>query len=127
MSAKHWSLLACAYTTMALTPLALMAPASAQDNRQFVVTYVEFLPAVQDHGAQLLQRLADVGRASHGVISFTADQEIGRSNFYVLIEVWRNPADFQDFKNSATTRALLNQIQPFLEAPFDERDGTLIE
>jgi quinol monooxygenase YgiN len=127
MSAKHWSLPALAFATLALMPPALMAPASAQDNRQFVVTYVEFLPAVQDHGAQLLQRLAAVGRASQGAISFTADREIGRSNFYVLIEVWRSSADYQDFKNSATTKALLNQIQPFLEAPFDERDGTLIE
>src|SRR5262249_48729692 len=115
MSAKHWSL-----PLLALAPLALTAPGPARaDQQQYVVVYVEFLPAVQDRGAQLLQRLADVGRASPGAISFSATQQLDRSNFYVLIEVWRNAMAHQDFQNSATTKALIKQIQPFLEAPFD--------
>jgi quinol monooxygenase YgiN len=120
--AKYWSMPA-----LVLAPLMLAMPAAAQDSREFVVTYVEFLPAAQDHGAPLLERLAAIGRAASGAISFSANQEIQRPNFYVLIEVWNSAAAHQAFQNSPATQALLKQIQPFLEAPFDERGGTLVE
>jgi quinol monooxygenase YgiN len=123
MSIKRWSLMLAA-----AAPLVLGAPAPLlADEQQYVVVYVEFLPAVQKIGAQLLQRLADLGAASPGAISFTANQQIDRENFYVLVEIWKNSAAYTNFKNSANAQALIQKIQRYLEAPFDERDGTLIE
>jgi len=123
MSKKRWWL-----PLSAIAPLVFGAPTPVHaDQQQYVVVYVEFLPAVQKFGAQLLQRLADIGGASPGAISFTANQQIDRPNFYVLVEVWKNAAAYQTFKNAPTTQALIQKIQHFLEAPFDERDGTLIE
>ena len=123
MSLRRWSLMLVA---TAVLYLGVPGPALA-DQQQYVVVYVEFLPTVQKFGAQLLKRLADLGAASPGAISFTANQQIDRQNFYVLIEIWKNADAYQAFKNAATTQALIQKIQPYLEAPFDERDGTLIE
>jgi quinol monooxygenase YgiN len=123
MWAKFWSL-----PLLGLATLAFAAPGSARaDQQQFVVVYVEFQPDLRPHGAKLLEQLAALGRASPGVISFSANSEIERANFSVLIETWQSATAYQNFKTSAAATALINQIQPFLEAPFDERDGVLIK
>jgi quinol monooxygenase YgiN len=113
---------------VALLAFAAHGPARAdQEQEQFVVTYVEFLPANQDVGGALLELLAALGRRQKGAISFTANQEIQRPNFFVLLEIWQNANARQAFENRASTMALLARIQRLLEVPFDERPGTLIE
>ena len=121
MTARYWLLPLLA---LALLAFAARGPARAQE--QFVVTYVEFLPADKNRGGELLEQLAALGRRN-GTVSFTANQEIQRPNFFVLLEVWMNANAFQAFENLAQTEALLAQIQPLLEAPLDVRPGTLIE
>jgi quinol monooxygenase YgiN len=121
MPAKYW--------LPPMFALALLAsdaggPARA-DTEQFVVTYVEFLPADEDRGEELLEQLAALGRRNGAV--FTANQEIQRPNFFVLLEIWQNANARQAFENLSQTQALLNQIQRLLEAPLDIRPGTLIE
>jgi quinol monooxygenase YgiN len=123
MPAKKWSL-----PLLALAPLVFAAPGAAQaDQQQYVVTYVEFLPAFKEVGGELIERLAAFGRAQPGAISFSSNAEIERSNFYVLIELWKDAKSRQTFENKHGTQALLDQIRPLLEAPFDERPGTLVE
>jgi quinol monooxygenase YgiN len=122
MPAKYWLL-----PLLALAVLGFVAHGSARaDQEQFVVTYVEFLPAKQDRGEELLEQLARLG-LRNGAISFTANQQIQRPNFFVLLEIWRNAKARQDFENLGPTQALLNRINRLLEVPFDERPGTLIE
>ena len=122
MPAKYWL-----PQLLALGFLVFAAEGTAQaDQEQFVVTYVEFLPAKQDRGEELLERLAALGRRN-GAISFTANQEIQRPNFFALLEIWQNAGARQAFENRDQTQALLSRIQPLLEVPFDERPGTLIE
>jgi quinol monooxygenase YgiN len=123
MSARFWSLL-----LLALVPLALAVPQAARaDQQQYVVVYVEFQPDLRAHGAKLLGQLAALGSASPGVVSFSANSQINRANFYVLVEIWQNATAYQNFITSSAATALISQIEPFLEAPFDERDGVLIE
>ena len=121
MPAKYWLLPLLAFALLVLA----YGPARA-DQEQFVVTYVEFLPAKEDRGGELLERLAALGRRN-GAISFTANEEIQRPNFFVLLEIWQNANARQAFENLDQTQALLSRIQPLLEVPFDERPGTLIE
>jgi hypothetical protein len=72
MSAKKWSL-----PLLALAPLVFAAPGAAQaDHQQYVVTYVEFLPAFKEVGGELIERLAAFGRAQPGAISFSSNAEI---------------------------------------------------
>jgi quinol monooxygenase YgiN len=109
----------------ALALLASGAGGPARADTEFVVTYVEFLPADEDRGEALLEQLAALGRRNGAV--FTANQEIQRPNFFVLLEIWQNANARQAFENLSQTQALLNQIQRLLEAPLDIRPGTLIE
>ena len=90
------------------------------------MTYVEFLPAKQDRDEELFEQLAALGRRN-GAISFTANQEIQRPNFFVPLEIWANANARTDFENRDQTKRLLDRIQLLLEVPFDERPGTLIE
>jgi quinol monooxygenase YgiN len=90
------------------------------------VTYVEFLPAKQERGEELVEQLAALGRRN-GAISFTANEEIQRPNFFVLLEIWNNAAARQTFEDLPQTQALLARITALLEAPLDLRLGTLIE
>ena len=123
MSARSWSL-----PLLVLAPLAFAAPGPARaDQQQYVVVYVEFQPDLRAHGAKLLGQLAALGSASPGVVSFSANSQIDRANFYVLVEIWQNATAYQNFITSPATSALISQIEPFLEAPFDERDGVLIK
>ena len=122
MPAKYWLPL-----LHALGVLVFAAQGTAQaDQEQFVVTYVEFLPAKQDRGEELLEQLARLG-LRNGAISFTANREIQRPNFFVVLEIWANANARQVFESLGQTQALLSRIQPLLEVPFDERPGTLIE
>ena len=78
-------------------------------------------------GGRKLSQLAGLANNSAGLISFTVNQQIGRPNFYSLVEIWQDSASYQTFVNAASTQALLTAIEPLLEAPLDERPGSLVE
>ena len=98
----------------------------AQDQRQYVVVYVEFKPAQIQHGERVLQELAAVARKSPGFVNFTVLDEIARANRFALFELWTSPQAFEDFTNSPKTQVLLQVLQPLLAAPLDQRPGALI-
>jgi len=123
MPVKFWSL-----PLLALAIAAFAMPRLARaDQPQYVVAYVEFLPASKEVGGKLLEQLASLGRHAKGAISLNVDQEIQRDNFYVLISVWETEADRLAFEGSAQAMPLLAKILQLLEAPIDIRPGTLIE
>jgi quinol monooxygenase YgiN len=107
--------------------LSLVGPAWAQqDQRQYVVVYVEFQPTQIRHGKALLDDLAARARRSPGSIDFTVLDEIDRANRFVLFELWTNAQAYQDFKAANRTQAIIDDIEPILAAPMDERPGNLI-
>ena len=113
---------------LALAPATFVAPVAAQSaSQQYVVVYVEFLPAAADTGGGKLNQLAALAYKSAGLISFNVNQQIGRPNFYSLVEVWHDNASYEAFVDATSTQTLLAAIQPLLEAPFDERPGSLVE
>ena len=102
-------------------------PAGAQlDQLQYVVIYVEFKPADTKAGGRLLDDLASQGLASDGVIRFDVLRQVDRRNFFALFEIWSSAETFAAFQSSSATQAILTQLAPLLEAPFDERDGNLL-
>jgi quinol monooxygenase YgiN len=113
---------------LALVPAMLANPAFARTNpRQFVVVYVELLPADTIKGAQKLEQLAGLAQKSTGFIRFDVNQQIGRPNFFSLLEVWRDDAAYQKFLAAARVTAVLDALGPLLEAPLDTRPGNLVE
>src|SRR5215470_12962112 len=123
MFAKHWFR---ALFVLLLLACAASQPARAADVQQYEVVYIELFPGSEPSGERLLDQLASRALAA-GALRFDVDQEVQRSNFYVLIETWKNQAAYAAFLGSATTQALFSQLAQFLIAPTDERDGTLIE
>jgi len=123
MFARHWIIRAF----FGLLLVTFAAPQRARaDVQQYVVVYIELLPGSEASGERILDQLAARALAA-GAIRFDVDNEVQRSNFYVLIETWKNQAAYAAFLGSATTQALFSQLAQFLIAPTDERDGTLIE
>jgi quinol monooxygenase YgiN len=116
----HWALFALVSWVCAFPQ-----PVHA-DTQQYVVVYVELRPDARPPGERLLDQLASNALAA-GALRFDVNQEVQRSNFYVLIETWKDQSDYETFVTSTTTQALLTQLKSFQIAPLDERDGTLIE
>jgi len=122
MFAKHWlrGLLALLLVTCAAPQLA------RADVQQYVVVYIELAPGSQASGERILDQLAQVAFTA-GARRFDVDKEVQRSNCYVLIETWNDQATYTAFLSSSITQASFAQLAPFLIAPLDERDGTLIQ
>ena len=122
MFARHW------FRALILLLLLVCAvPRSANaDVQQYVVVYVELFPGSESSGERILDQLAANARAA-GALRFDVDQEVQRSNFFVLIETWTNQADYTRFLGLAETQRLFTQLAQFQIAPLDERDGTLIQ
>jgi quinol monooxygenase YgiN len=96
------------------------------DVQQYVVVYVELYPGSESSGERILDQLAANARTV-GASRFDVDQEVQRSNFFVLIETWPNQAAYNTFLALAKTQTLFTQLAQFQIAPLDERDGTLIQ
>jgi quinol monooxygenase YgiN len=109
-----------------LVALSVSGVAWAQDQRQYVVVYVEFKPAQIEHGKRVLQELAAVARRSPGSITFTVLDEIERANRFALFELWTTSQAFEDFTGSPKAQVLLQLLDPLLAAPLDQRPGNLI-
>ena len=122
MFAKNWlrGLLALLLATCAAPQLA------RADVQQYVVVYIELAPGSEASGERILDGLAQVAFTA-GALRFDVDKEVQRSNFYVLIETWNDQATYTAFLSSSITQASFAQLAPFLIAPLDERDGTLIQ
>ena len=125
----RWSTLTGA-AMAALTALLPVPSAQAQTPpQQYVIFYGEFKPnpyAIHE-GTRTLEYLTRLARQSSGVVHFASYAEIGRPNFFSLIEIWKDSASFTAFKNASNTQKVLGELKPYLIAPLDERDGTLIE
>jgi quinol monooxygenase YgiN len=109
----------------ALLNFAGTAMAQAQPP-QFVVVYVEFKPADTKAGSEVLKELAARAEDSSGVVRFDVLQQIDRTNFFALFEIWSSAQTFEDFRNSSATQAILTELTPLLEAPLDQRPGNLL-
>ena len=119
-------LLGFAGLVAAVAGTGLQAQAAAP--QQYVVVYGELAPnlrAEQD-GASVLEALTFLAKAD-GAQTFVVSEEIERPNFFSVVEVWPNAASYASFTGSAKTQRLLNELQPFLIAPLDERDGNFVK
>ena len=127
MGTRRWIPLSL-YVFLLVAALASVAgPAGAQpDQPQYVVIYGEFKPADTTDGGRVLDELASQGLASVGVIRFEVLQQVDRRNFFALFEIWSSAQTFAAFASSSATQAIFTQLAPLLEAPLDERDGTLL-
>jgi quinol monooxygenase YgiN len=74
----------------------------------------------------VLEELAERAEDSPGFIRFDVLQQIDRTNFFALFEIWSSAQTFAAFESSSAFQASLTQLMPLLEAPLDERPGNLL-
>lgn len=120
--------LAGAATLAGAAPTA-SAQAQTAPVQQYVVFYGEFKPDSYSirEGTRTLEYLTHLAHHATGVVHYQSYAEIGRPNFFSLIEIWQSAADYTAFQNASNTQKALGNLKPYLIAPLDERDGTLVE
>ena len=96
---------------------------------QYVVVYGEVAPRGPTirQAQSLLRYLAELGKQANGSILFSVNTEVERQNFFSLVEIWRDATTYTAFTSASSTKQIVQQLQPLLIAPLDERDGNLVE
>ena len=96
---------------------------------QYVVVYGEVAPTRRaEHQAQsLLNYLAELAQQANGSILFSVNTEVERPNFFSLVEIWQDATTYAAFTSASAVKQVVQQLQPLLIAPLDERDGNLVE
>jgi quinol monooxygenase YgiN len=96
---------------------------------QYVVVYGEIAPSGRAirQAQSLLNYLSDLAKQTNGAILFSVNTEVERPNFFSLVEIWQDAATYAAFTSASGTQQVLQQLQPLLIAPLDERDGNLVE
>ena len=113
----------------ALTGTFASQPTHAQTAQtQYVVVYGELSPRPNTlrQAQPLLDYLAELAKGTNGSMHFSVNTEIGRPNFFSLVEVWQDATTYAAFKAKSNTQKVLQQLNPLLIAPLDERDGNLV-
>jgi len=101
--------------------VALAAPAHAQQQVSYAVTYIELkTPAIAD-GRQALRDYAQLGRKEKGNLRYQVFEETGRPSRFAIIEAWVS-RDAQDshFHSPATLRWQA-RLSAWRSAPDDRR------
>jgi quinol monooxygenase YgiN len=108
-------------STLSLLLLSAGFTASAQEQRLYVVTYVDLTPNFADDGAKLLPKYAADCRKEKGIVRFEAFIDVGRKNHFTMVGVWENRAAFDAHLEADHTKQFRDKVQPMLGSPMDER------
>jgi quinol monooxygenase YgiN len=109
------------------TSCAALTPAFAQQSsagEQYVVTYVETIPARQEIAEGMLQNYVRYASSQPGVVRFDLEREAGFTNRYAIRQEWKNASAYTAFLNAS--QGWTNYLAPVLDAPFDNRLGNFV-
>src|SRR5882757_5680202 len=107
---------------MALMPAALVtAHAEGAAGAIHVATYVEVAAASAKDGSKLLAQYRDASRKENGNMRADIAQEIGRTNRFVVLEIWKDQAALDAHGKAAGTTAFRDKLKTIQNAPYDER------
>lgn len=113
--------LICAMALM----LPFAAPAAraqgAADPTLFVIRYIEATPEARTRVPALLKQLAQESRKEAGVVRFEILQRTAPSSQFATLEVWKDQQALDAHMASAHNKQFVDQVQPLLLAPIDER------
>jgi len=86
-----------------------------------VVTYLDVRLASINAGATLIRAYVRATRADAGNLEVNGLEEIGRSNRFVIIESWRDPAAFAEHDKAAATLQFRENLKTIERSPYDQR------
>jgi len=87
----------------------------------YVATYLDVKSASVNAGAGLTRQHVRATRAEAGNLRINAFQEIGRSNRFVVIETWTDPAAFAKHEKAAHTIEFRRKLKIIHRSPYDQR------
>ncbi len=91
------------------------------DKPTFIVTYIEAAPADAEKAAALIKKHSAAVRKEPSNLRTEALRGTGRTNHFLLLEVWRDPAAREAHAKAPSTTAFRQALQPLLYSPYDER------
>jgi quinol monooxygenase YgiN len=111
------------FALVILIATAFAAGSSAQNartrDRIYVVAHFDTMPP--NAAAPFLLQYAEDSRKDKGAVRVEVYSEIGRTNHFVVVEVWENQQAFDAHEAAAHTKQFREQIQPILASPWDQR------
>jgi quinol monooxygenase YgiN len=108
-------------TAMAqLTATPLMAQTA---DAVYVTTYLDVRLASTDACSALLAQYVHATHADAGNVAVDALQDIGRSNQFVIVETWRDPASLAAHDKQSHTLEFRTQLRLIHRSPYDQRVG----
>src|SRR5579862_4552091 len=79
-----------------------------------VITYIDIDPGSIAPGTELLNKYRKAGRA-------LVLQEVSRQNRFVIVESWKDDAEFQSHESAARTAEFRTGLQTIQNSPCDQR------
>jgi quinol monooxygenase YgiN len=96
--------------------------ALAQDNdRRFLVTYLEVAPNAATAAGSLILRYCDAARGAPGLLNMHAFKRVGRANQFALLAAWQSGNALQEFAAGDASKRFVAGIEPLRIAGYDER------
>ena len=87
----------------------------------YVATYLDVKSASINAGAALTRQYVRATHAEAGNVGINAFQEISRSNRFVVIETWTDPAAFAEHEKAAHTIEFRQKLKIIHRSPYDQR------
>jgi quinol monooxygenase YgiN len=109
--------LALAATMMSM----LSAPASAQDDAAYMVTYIDAVPSAKAQAGTIIKALAEASRKEAGVTRFEVFERTAPAGQFLILEVWKDKAAMEAHGSGAATKDYRAKMEPLLLAPIDDR------
>jgi quinol monooxygenase YgiN len=103
--------------------LSAMFPSVAycEGDEIYIISYVEIMPSGLHSGSALLNRYRDARREQSGNLRSTVLHEIGRSDRFAIMEVWRDKTAADNPDRAASAFELREELKVIQSAPLDER------
>jgi quinol monooxygenase YgiN len=99
------------------------APAA---NPVHAVLHIDINPSKAAQALPILRKFVTSASREPGVTSIELLKQEGGENHFTVIEVIRSRADYDNFIEAPSVRAMRAAIQPMLGSPFDERLHTQV-
>jgi quinol monooxygenase YgiN len=87
----------------------------------YITSYVEIMPSALQSGSALLNRYRDATREQSGNLRSTVLHEIGRSDRFAIMELWRDKTAADNRDRAASILDLRRELEAIQSAPLDER------
>jgi quinol monooxygenase YgiN len=108
-------------TFLLWTTLFVTSTNAQTGNAVYVATYIDVESSSLNNGMSLIKQYREDVRMERGNASVNVVQEIGRTNRFVVIEVWNDQSSFDAHEKAEHTARFRAALKSIHNSPFDQR------